>query len=68
MSWQQWGMDWNGENRVLVSSIRGYMRVLRKVENGEVTRNREGYMTKGHRRYKKLCGKTEWFEDQEDER
>ena len=61
-----YGLDWR--KRVLVSSIRGYMRVLRKVENGEVTRNREGYMTKGHRRYKKFCGKTEWFEDQEDER
>ena len=51
-----YGLDWR--KRVLVSSIRGYMRVLRKVEYGEVTRNREGYMTRGHRRYKKHYGKT----------
>ena len=47
--------------------MKGYMRVMRKVRNGEVSRNREGYMTKSHRRYKKLCEKTEWYLDHDTE-
>ena len=50
---------------VLESSVNGYMRVLRKVSNGEGQRHREGYKTAFHRRYKKLCGTTEWYEDKE---
>ena len=53
--------------KVLESSMKGYMRVMRKVRNGEVSRNREGYMTKSHRRYKKLCEKTEWYLDHDTE-
>ena len=54
-------LEWR--RKVLQSSMKGYMRVLRKVEEGTTTRNREGYATKSHRRFKKLCGKTEWFLD-----
>ena len=39
------------------------MRVLKRVEEGETSGNREGYATKLHRRFKKLCVKTQWFED-----
>ena len=53
--------------KILHSSIKGYMRVLKKVEDGVVTRNRQGYTTNTHRRFKKLCGKTVWFEDHQDE-
>ena len=51
--------------KMLESTVRGYMKILRKVEDGETDRHRAGYKTSRHRRYKRLCGISEWYEDRE---
>ena len=46
---------------VLKSAMTGYMRVLSKVDRGEVTRNRKGVDSLKMRRFKKLLGIREWY-------
>ena len=50
--------EWRQE--ILRKALVGYMRVLRRAQNGETMRNRMGTMTSMSRRYKKLCGQTDW--------
>ena len=46
----------------------GYMRVLKKVADGTVRRNRKGADTLQNRRFKSLVGAKEWFRvDREEE-
>ena len=59
-------MKWR--KKVLESSIRGYMKVLKQVRDGKIQRNREGYTTKMHRRYKRLCDKNRLVCGNEDRR
>ena len=51
------------KQEVLKNALVGYMRVLRKAQNGETKRNRVGAMMSMSRRYKKLCGQTDWYRD-----
>ena len=53
--------------QVLTSAMKGYMRVIRKVQEGSTSRNREGYTTRMNRRFKKLCGKRDWYRMEEEE-
>ena len=46
---------------VLKSAMTGYMRVLSKVDRGEVTRNRKGVDSLKMRRFNKLLGIREWY-------
>ena len=54
-----YNQDWR-EN-ILKSALKGYMRVLDKVEKGEVKRNRKGVDSMKQRRFKKLLGIREWY-------
>ena len=47
--------DWI--KRVLGNTMKGYMKVLGMVQQGETTRNRSGAATEMKRRFNKLCGK-----------
>merc|ERR1711954_206549 len=63
------GMGYSREWRykVLLSAIKGYTRVLRKVDLGLVARNRPGRDTRQKRRHKKLLGPATWFQVQREE-
>merc|ERR1711954_12723 len=63
------GMGYSREWRlkVLLSAIKGYTRVLRKVDLGLVARNRPGRDTKQKRRHKKLLRPATWFQVQREE-
>ena len=58
------GYDAEWRKEVLKSSMKGYMKVLRKVQEGATQRNRIGQTTRMGRRYKKLSAKTEWFREE----
>ena len=45
----------------------GYRRVLTKVQKGETRRNRLAKYSEINRRYKRLCGQTNWFREDFDE-
>ena len=56
-------------SKVLRSTLVGYMKLLKRVEEGETKRNRMGKETQLSRRFKKLLGNQYWYrvEDKEQE-
>ena len=54
-----YSFKWREE--VLYSTIEGYIRILKKVEKGEVLRNRKDTCTLQKRRFMKLLGRSHWY-------
>ena len=53
--------------KVLRSAMTGYNRTLKKVQQGQTTRNRKGQATLANRRFKKLLGEKEWYRVEDEE-
>ena len=51
----------------LQKALIGYMKVLSKVQKGETRRNRLAKCSEMSRRYKRLCGQTNWYREETDE-
>ena len=62
-----YSLKWREE--VLYSTMKGYIRILKRVEKGEILRNRKGTCTLQKRRFMKLLGRSEWYKycDEESE-
>ena len=54
-----YGQPWR--EKVLLSTMKGYMRILNKCTQGTSRRNRKGAETWLKRRYNRLCGKASWY-------
>merc|ERR1711954_422239 len=60
-----YGVPWRKE--VLNKALIGYMRVLKKSKLGKTVRNRSGSETATKRRYDKLCGQSDWYQQDPEE-
>ena len=58
--------QWRRE--ILLKATRGYMRILKLQKKGETLRNRPAAMTQLKRRYKKLTGQKDWFQEDDEMR
>ena len=60
-----YGVPWRKE--VLNKALVGYMRVLKQSKIGKTVRNRPGSETAMKRRYAKLCGQSDWYQEDPEE-
>merc|ERR1711954_386438 len=60
-----YGTEWR--ERVLLSAIKGYSKILKKCEDMGTPRNQPGCSTRKARRHKKVLGSSTWFQEREKE-